>query len=135
MDILSLGGTVLGIIGLIAGAAFYLKYIATKANIDGKDETIATLERQRDATKEENISLTAQVSELVGENRTLKSIATQTPEIKNLTVAVTKMAEGSSRQAKQAAQANATVIKLIKDLITEVKKDNILTKKDGKASE
>lgn len=125
MELFSAAGTIIGVIGIIAGAAFYLKYVATKANIDGKDETISTLERQRDATKEENVTLLSQVSELTGENRTLKTIATQTPEIRSLTAAVTKMAETSAKQGKQNAEAQGTTIKLIKELIGEMKKDHI----------
>lgn len=98
----------LGFIGLIAGSIFYIKFTATKANLEGKDETIETLKSNRDEwknkaqeTEAENVTLRADKSKLEGEVKTLRELATQTPEILALTKAVTSLTKTVERGQNQ----------------------------------
>lgn len=94
---------VIGLVTTIASAAFYILYIGKKSNLEGKDETIETLEKSRDAYRERNVELEKQVVALTSENKTLREIATQTPEILNLTQVVTESVTAQNRVAKNVA--------------------------------
>ena len=94
---------IIGLVSTIGLAAFYLKFTATKSNLEGKDETIETLEKSRDTYKERNVELEKQVAGLVAENKSLRDIATQTPEILQLTKVVTESVQAQNRVAKNVA--------------------------------
>ena len=94
---------IIGLISTIGLAAFYLKFTATKSNLEGKDETIETLEKSRDAYKERNVELEKIVAGLQAENKSLREIATQTPEILQLTKVVTESVQAQNRVAKNVA--------------------------------
>lgn len=105
---LSIFMAVVGAIGIIGGAVFYLRYTATKSNLEGKDETIDTLKTNRDEWKnkaqeleKEVIHLRAEKASLEGEAKTLREIATQTPEILALTKAVTSLTKTVERGQNQ----------------------------------
>lgn len=91
---------IIGLISTIGLAAFYLKFTATKSNLEGKDETIETLEKSRDAYKERNVELEKIVASLQAENKSFREIATQTPEILQLTKVVTESVQAQNRVAK-----------------------------------
>ncbi len=91
---------IIGLISTIGLAAFYLKFTATKSNLEGKDETIETLEKSRDAYKERNVELEKIVAGLQAENKSFRKIATQTPEILQLTKVVTESVQAQNRVAK-----------------------------------
>lgn len=97
-------GLIIGAIGSIGGAGLYLKYISTKSNLEGKDETIETLERSRDAYRDENIDLRSRVSKLEGEVNVWKSSAQQTPEIIDLTKNVAQLIKTVENGQKQLAK-------------------------------
>lgn len=122
---LSLFMLIIGVLGVIAGAAFYLKFTATKSNMEGKDETIDTLKGNRDEWKNKAGELEKEVKALrdekaglQGENKTLREIATQTPEILELTKIVTKSIDVQNQSIKQ----QGIVAKNIGQLTSEVKK-------------
>lgn len=94
---------IIGLISTIGLAAFYLKFTATKSNLEGKAETIETLEKSRDAYKERNVELEKIVAGLQAENKSLREIATQTPEILQLTKVVTESVQAQNRVAKNVA--------------------------------
>lgn len=94
---------IIGLISTIGLAAFYLKFTATKSNLEGKDETIETLEKSRDAYKERNVELEKIVAGLQAENKSFREIATQTPEILQLTKVVTESVQAQNRVAKNVA--------------------------------
>lgn len=116
MDPIALTSLIIAFITTVASGAFYVKNQATKANIDGKNATIETLTRQRDAVSEENVTLRNEVSELRGENRTLKGLATQTPEIIKLTESITHLSDGMAIQGKQTTKMLATTVRLLRTL-------------------
>ncbi|MGV9002355.1 MAG: hypothetical protein ACOH18_05385 [Candidatus Saccharimonadaceae bacterium] len=125
MDPFAVLGYVIAAISAITTAGFYVKNQATKGNLDGKDATIETLTRQRDATNDENVSLRGEVSELKGENRTLKSLATQTPEIIKLTESVTHLSDSMAVGNQQTTKMLSTTVKLLR----------VLTRQKGKTLE
>ena len=96
---------IIGLVSTIGLAAFYLKFTATKSNLEGKDETIETLEKSRDAYRERNVELEKQVAGLTAANQSLREIATQTPEILQLTKIVT-----DSVAAQNTIANNITII-------------------------
>lgn len=114
VEYLGIFGTITGVLGIVAGGGFYLKYTGTKANLDGKDETIETLSRQRDAYRDENETLRSDVSRFKGENEVLKRVATQTPEIIALTKAVTRL-------TSTVESGNNKVIKLLSNHVKSPK--------------
>lgn len=116
MGIFEIITLVIAAVTSIASATFYIKSQATKANLDGKDATIETLTRQRDAVSQENVTLRNEVSELRGENRTLKGLATQTPEIIKLTESITHLSDGMAVQGKQTTKMLATTVRLLRTL-------------------
>lgn len=105
--------SIVAIVGTIGTAAFYLLYVATKANREGKDETIETLERSRNAFRERNDELEKLVAGLESENKTLREIATQTPEILHLTKVVTDSVAISNKVANNVAALTNKVGQLI----------------------
>lgn len=105
--------TVLSVIGILGTAAFYLLYVGTKANREGKDETIETLEKSRNAYRDRNEELEKETAGLKAENKALREIATQTPEILNLTKVVTDSVAISNKVANNVAQLTGQVGKLI----------------------
>lgn len=96
---------IIGLVSTIGLATFYLKFTATKSNLEGKDETIETLEKSRDAYRERNVELEKQVAGLTAANQSLREIATQTPEILQLTKIVT-----DSVAAQNTIANNITII-------------------------
>lgn len=108
--------TIVGLGGSIIGAGFYLKFVATKANIEGKDATIATLEKQMEVTRSDNDALTKENAELKGENRTLRDIATQTPEIVKLTESVTHLSHSMTTATSQQTKILKTVVSLLEGI-------------------
>lgn len=116
MGIFEIITLVIAAVTSIASATFYIKNQATKANLDGKNATIETLTRQRDAVNDENVSLRSEVGELKGENRTLKGLATQTPEIIKLTESITHLSDGMAIQGKQTTKMLATTVRLLRTL-------------------
>lgn len=94
---------IIGLVSTIGLAAFYLKFTATKSNLEGKDETIETLEKSRDVYRERNVELEKQVAGLTAANDSLREIATQTPEILQLTKVVTDSVAAQNRVAKNVA--------------------------------
>ena len=123
MDFMQIIGFIVGGGGALAAAAFYLKFSATKGNIDGLNATVEIVSRQRDAANSENIELRAKVSELTGENRTLKSLATQTPEIIKLTESVTHLSDSMTVGNQQTTKMLSTTVKLLR----------VLTRQKGKS--
>ena len=105
--------TVVSIIGVLGTAAFYLLYVATKANREGKDETIDTLEKSRNAYRDRNEELEKETAGLKAENKALREIATQTPEILNLTKVVSESVAVSNKVANNVAALTGQVGKLI----------------------
>jgi len=103
------------VITSLGGSAFYLRYTATKANLDGKDETINTLDRQLEAVRTERDSLLVENSSLKTTNSALQGIATQTPAIIELTESVTKL---TSSFAHHQEQNN----RVLKELVTAIHK-------------
>ena len=122
MDILTLTSIIVAFITTVASGAFYVKNQANKGNMDGKDATIETLTRQRDATNDENILLRSRVAELTGENKTLKALATQTPEIIKLTESVTHLTESVTTQGKQTTKMLSTTVRLLRNLANREQK-------------
>lgn len=95
---LTLFTTILGLTGLIVGVYFFVRNTATKSNFEGLKETISTLKGNRDEWKnqaqeseKENQRLRDSNAQMIGENKTLRELATQTPEIVALTKAVTSL--------------------------------------------
>lgn len=125
MNILDILGYIVGIGGGFAAAAFYLKFSATKGNIDGLKATVEIVTGQKNAAMEENVTLRAKVSELTGENRTLKSLATQTPEIIKLTESVTHLSDSMTVGNQQTTKMLSTTVKLLR----------VLTRQKGKPVE
>ena len=105
--------TVVSIIGILGTAAFYLLYVATKANREGKDETIETLEKSRNAYRDRNEELEKENAGLKAENKALREIATQTPEILNLTKVVTDSVAVGNKVANNVAALTGKVGQLI----------------------
>ena len=128
MEWLNIVTTVAAVIGIVVGSAGYLKYVATKANIDGKDQTIDTLQRQKDAEHSENVSLREENAQLKGENKTLREIATQTPEIIKLTESVTHLTDSVNTQSNQTAKA-------FKDLVALLTKERKEKRDDARKKE
>ncbi len=94
----SLFAGVLGVVGVLFGIAFYIRSTSTKANFEGLKETVATLKGNRDEwrnqaqeSEAENKRLRDEKAQMIGENKTLRELATQTPEIIALTKAVTAL--------------------------------------------
>ena len=88
-----------GIVGVV-GAIFTVRSSLIKSNLDALKELLTTVTAQRDNAEEardkaktERDDALQEVARLQGENKTLREIATQTPEIINLTKAVTKLTE------------------------------------------
>jgi hypothetical protein len=116
MDFMTILGYIIAVVTTIASGTFYVRNQATKGNLDGKDATIETLTRQRDAVNDENVSLRAEVSELKGENRTLKGLATQTPEIIKLTESITHLSDSMTTSQTQTTKMLSTTVKLLRTL-------------------
>lgn len=110
---LTILSAVVAIVGTLGTAAFYLLYVATKANREGKDETIETLEKSHNAYRDRNEELEKLVSGLQAENKTLREIATQTPEILNLTKVVTDSVAVGNKVAGNVAALTNKVSQLI----------------------
>jgi len=110
---LGLFSAVVGVVGLIAGAAFYLRYTGTKANLDGKDETIETLKANRDEWKNKAQELEKEAISLRAETKSLREIATQTPEILTLTATVNKSIEQQGVVATNLAKLTSEIRSLI----------------------
>ncbi len=115
---LSLFMIIIGAVGLVAGAYLTIRSSNIKTNLDQQKELIGTLTGQRDAYKAEVDKLTydmkeasSQVSLLTGENKTLREIATQTPEIIELTKQVTHNSTAMSRVATKIANLTASIEK------------------------
>lgn len=113
--------TITTVIAIIGGAVFYLKFTATKANIDGKNETIVTLEKSKEVTEDENKRLLAENIALKGQNVVLQGMATQTPEIVKLTESVTRLADGVAKQQKSFSTQNEKTIELLTQLVKLIK--------------
>lgn len=125
MDFVQIIGFIVGGGGALAAAGFYLKFSATKGNIDGLKATIEIVTGQKNAAMEENVTLRAKVSELTGENRTLKSLATQTPEIIKLTESVTHLSDSMTVGNQQTTKMLSTTVKLLR----------VLTRQKGKIAD
>lgn len=104
MQYISIFSGLVGFVGLLAGAGFYIKYTATKANLEGKDETIETLTKSRDEFRNEALGSREKIAAFEAETKVLREIATQTPEIVTLTKAVTKLTATVEKGQKQVAQ-------------------------------
>lgn len=104
---------IVAIVGTLGTAAFYLLYVATKANREGKDETIETLEKSRNAHRDRVLELEKDNTGLVAENKALREIATQTPEILGLTRVVTESVAVSNKVANNVAALTKEVGRLI----------------------
>lgn len=122
MSFVDIIGYVTGVIGALGSSIFYLKYVATKANIAGKNETIDTLERSNSAYKDENVSLLAKVESLEGQNKALQAIVTNTPEIIKLTRSVTALTESVASQHRETTLQNTNIANILTELLTVVKK-------------
>lgn len=100
---ISLVAGIVGIVGVLGAAVFYLKFTATKSNLEGKDETIETLEKSRNAYRDRNEELEKQCAATAAENKVLREIATQTPEILQLTAVVTSSVKAQNKVATNVA--------------------------------
>lgn len=105
---------VMGFVGLIAGAVFYVRFTATKSNLEGKDETIETLEKSRDVARDRVAELEKQNAGLQAENKALREIATQTPEILELTKVVSTSVEAQNKVANNVARLTSQMAKYFK---------------------
>lgn len=110
-------GWIFGTLGTLASAIFYLRYVATKANIEGKNETIDTLSRSNNAFQEENERVTKENNELKGQVTALQQIVTNTPEIIKLTRSVAKLTESVARQHKDTSAQNKGITALLSELV------------------
>jgi len=118
---ISLVAGVLGVTGVLGAAVFYLKFTATKSNLEGKDETIETLEKSRNAYRERNEELEKALAAATAENKTLREIATQTPEILSLTAVVTQSVKAQNKVATNVANLTSKLTTYLKQ---SGKKDN-----------
>ena len=100
---LTIISAIIGVTGGLGVAVFYLKYTATKSNLEGKDETIETLEKSRNAYRDRNEELEKQCAATAAENKVLREIATQTPEILSLTAVVTSSVKAQNKVANNVA--------------------------------
>lgn len=116
---ISIFGGVIGFIGLIAGAVFYVRFTATKSNLEGKDETIDTLEKSRDTYRDRSNELEKEVAGLRAENKALREIATQTPEIIQLTKVVSTSVESNNKVASNVAKLTQQMAKYFKEIKLE----------------
>lgn len=113
-------GYITGAIGLVGGAVFYLRYVATKANIEGKNETISTQNNQIDALKEEVHRVTVSEQSFKKQAEALREVAQQTPQIIELTKAITKLTGSinkqhveNTRERKQTADILSKLLKAV----------------------
>lgn len=113
---ISLVAGIVGIVGVLGAAVFYLKFTATKSNLEGKDETIETLEKSRNAYRDRNEELEKELAAKTAENTTLREIATQTPEILALTAVVTESVGAQNKVATNVAKMTGKVSQLIAKL-------------------
>lgn len=111
---ISFAAGVLGLVGLVGGAVFYLKFTATKSNLDGKDETIETLEKSRDTHRSHAQELEGKLVGLEAENKTLREIATQTPEIIQLTKAVGTSIKAQNKVADNVSKLTESLTEFLK---------------------
>lgn len=123
MDIMAILGYIVGVPSIIASAIFYLRYVATKANIEGKNETINTLTRSNDAYQEENERYTRENNELKGQVTALQQIVTNTPEIIKLTKSVAKLTESVARSSKETTAQNKNITTLLTELVGIIRDD------------
>lgn len=124
MQLWELIGWVVGIIGTVGGAIFYLKFTATKANIDGKNETIKTQNDQIDALKEEVIRMSAEAQSYKKQAEALRDIAQQTPQIIDLTNAITQLTKTIHKQHTENIKERKEIAKILSNIVKkEVKKE------------
>lgn len=133
MDYITLIGYIVGAPSIIVAAIYYLRFIATKANIDGKNETINTLTKSNEAYSDENERITKENNELKGQVQALQQIVTNTPEIIKLTRSVTVLTESVARQHKETSAQNQGITVLLTELVN-IMKDERTGKKHAKSS-
>ena len=127
-EFVSLFMLIMGAVTLVGGAVFFFFTTGKKANFDGLKEQNNILKGSRDEWKQKATEYESEVKQLrdekaglIGENKTLREIATQTPEILQLTKVVTDSVSVSNKVANNVANLTNEVKKLIG---TERKKSN-----------
>ena len=106
-----------GIVGVV-GAVFTVRSSLIKSNLEAMKELLSTVTTQRDTAEEasdkyrkERDEALQMVAQLQGETKTLREIATQTPEILELTKSVSENTKQMGTVAKQIVRLTATVEK------------------------
>jgi cell division protein FtsL len=122
MDLWQIFGYITGAIGLIGGSVYYLRFTATKANIEGKNETIETQNGQLDALKDEVVRLNIDRESYKKQADALRDVAQQTPQIIQLTKAITNLTVSINKQHTENTKERQQTTQILKQLLTAVKK-------------
>lgn len=120
MDLWQIFGYIIGVIGSVGGAVFYLRYTATKANIEGKNETIKTQNDQIDAYKDEVTRITIDREGYKKQAEALRDIAQQTPQIVELTKAITKLTGSINKQHTENIRERKQTAEILQKLLNAV---------------
>lgn len=123
MELTQLIGYVLSAVALIVTTIFYLRYTATKANIDGKNETIKTQVDQIEALKEEVTRKSSEAEGYKKQAEALREIAQQTPQIILLTESITKLTDSIQRQHSEDMRERKAMTAILEKLIPEGKNE------------
>lgn len=121
MDVWQIFGYITGAIGLVGGSVYYLRFTATKANIEGKNETIDTQNGQIDALKEEVTRLTISEQSYKKQAEALRDIAQQTPQIIQLTKAVTNLTQSINKQHTENIKERKQTTQVLQQLLKSTK--------------
>lgn len=104
-----------GIVGVV-GAIFTVRSSLIKSNLEALKELLTTVTTQRDTAEEstskyrdERDEALNKVAQLQGENKTLREIATQTPEILALTKEVSRNNKSMANVGNEIAKLTASI--------------------------
>lgn len=117
MTPISIAGWIIGAIGTIGGAVFYLRFTATKANIEGKNETIKTQDDQLTALKDEVVRVNTEMTGYKKQAEALQEIAQQTPQIVMLTKAITKLTESIQKQHAENLKERKAIAEILNNIV------------------
>lgn len=116
---IELAGYIIGSVGAIIASVYWLKYTATKANIEGKNETISTQNGQIEAFKDEIQRVTISEQSYKKQAEALREIAQQTPQIVALTQAITQLAGSIQKQHAENSKDRKQTTEILKKLLKE----------------